>query len=177
MDLTDSGARTLDNQSSVPGDPVPFHRFFAEQAPSVLRFLRGSVGAQEAEECLQETFLAALRAYEGFDGANPRGWVLTIARRKGIDMHRARARRPDPVADLDQSLVATDRAESDGAAEIWSLVGDLPHKQRAAVVLRFSLDLSHREIGEVLDCSEAAARRSLHEAMTKLRSQPIEEVA
>lgn len=143
----------------------------------MLRFLRGTVGAQDAEECLQETFLAALRAYDGFDGTNPRGWALTIARRKAIDMHRARARRPDPVADLGESLAADVGHDLDGDGAIWALVADLPHKQRAAVVLRFSLDLSHREIGEVLDCSEAAARRSLHEAMTKLRRQPIEEVA
>lgn len=143
----------------------------------MLRFLRGAVGFQDAEECLQETFLAALRAYDGFDGANPRGWALTIARRKAIDMHRARARRPDPVADLGDRFAAPGGAEPDGGAEVWELVRELPHKQRAAVVLRFSLDLSHREIGEVLECSEAAARRSLHEAMTKLRRQPIEEVA
>ena len=145
----------------------------------MLRFLRGTVGAQDAEECLQETFMAALRAYEAFDGANPRGWALTIARRKAIDMHRARARRPDPVADLGETLPGAAGAVpgADGDGEIWALVADLPHKQRAAVVLRFSLDLSHRQISEVLECSEAAARRSLHEAMTKLRRQPIEEVA
>jgi DNA-directed RNA polymerase specialized sigma24 family protein len=34
---------------------------------------------------------------------------------------------------------------------------------RAAVTLRFAVDLSHAEIAAVLDCSEAAARRSLHE--------------
>ena len=147
----------------------------------MLRFLRGAVGANDAEECLQETFLAALRAYDGFDGANPRGWALTIARRKAIDMHRARARRPDPVAGLGDELAAPAGAapghDGGDGGEIWGLVRELPHKQRAAVVLRFSLDLSHREIGEVLECSEAAARRSLHEAMTKLRRQPIEEVA
>lgn len=167
----------MDNQSSVQSDPVPFSRFFAEQAPPVLRFLRGTVGAQDAEECLQETFLAALRAYDGFDGANPRGWALTIARRKAIDMQRARARRPDPVPDLGETLPGAAEAIAEGDGAVWTLVAGLPHKQRAAVVLRFSLDLSHREIGEVLDCSEAAARRSLHEAMTKLRRQPIEEVA
>ncbi len=161
----------------MQSSPVPFSRFFAEQAPPVLRFLRGTVGAQDAEECLQETFLAALRAYDGFDGANPRGWALTIARRKAIDMHRVRARRPDPVADLGEWIAGDGDATAEDEGAIWSLVAGLPHKQRAAVVLRFTLDLSHREIGEVLDCSEAAARRSLHEAMTKLRRQPIEEVA
>jgi RNA polymerase sigma factor (sigma-70 family) len=36
-------------------------------------------------------------------------------------------------------------------------------------VLRFFADLPHREIADALGCSEEAARRSLHEALTKLR--------
>ena len=48
------------------------------------------LGHHEAEECLQETFIAALRAYDRFDGEDPRAWVLTIARRKAIDSRRAR---------------------------------------------------------------------------------------
>jgi DNA-directed RNA polymerase specialized sigma24 family protein len=40
---------------------------------------------------------------------------------------------------------------------------------RAAVTLRFVGDLSHREIGRALGCSEAAARRSLHEGLERLR--------
>ncbi len=49
-------------------------------------------------------------------------------------------------------------------------MGRLPDKQRAAVVLRFALDLRYREIGMAIDCSEAAARRSVHEAIKSLRN-------
>ena len=55
-------------------------------------------------------------------------------------------------------------------AELWGRVGALPPKQRAAVVLRFALDLRYREVGEALDCSEAAARRNVHEAVRTLRA-------
>ena len=77
----------------------PFQAFLDEHLESVGAFLRGMVGPNDAEDCLQETFLAALRAYPRADGRNLRAWVLTIARRKAIDHHRARARRPRPVAD------------------------------------------------------------------------------
>ncbi|MEA2458579.1 MAG: Sigma-70, region 4, partial [Thermoleophilaceae bacterium] len=40
-----------------------------------------------------------------------------------------------------------------------------------AVVLRFVNDLPHGDIARVLDCSEAAARRSLHEGLAKLREE------
>ncbi|HEY3435582.1 MAG TPA: sigma factor, partial [Solirubrobacterales bacterium] len=59
--------------------------------------LRGAVGRDGAEDCFQETFLAALRAYPQLDDArNLRGWLLTIAHRKAIDFHRAKGRRPVP---------------------------------------------------------------------------------
>jgi RNA polymerase sigma factor (sigma-70 family) len=157
--------------------PPPFHRFFAEQAPRVGRFLRGMLPAEDAEECLQETFLAALRAYDRFDGANPSAWVLTIARRKAIDAARAGRRRPIPVDPGEHPVAVAPGSDPDPDGEIWAEVAALPPKQRAAVLLRFALDMPHREVGAVLGCSEAAARRNLHEAIAKLREQRIGRVA
>ncbi|HVM11563.1 MAG TPA: sigma factor, partial [Actinomycetota bacterium] len=58
----------------------PFHRFLETHREEVLRFLVGVVGPDEADDCFQETFLAALRAYPRLlDGENLRSWVLTIA--------------------------------------------------------------------------------------------------
>jgi RNA polymerase sigma factor (sigma-70 family) len=48
-------------------------------------------------------------------------------------------------------------------------VRDLPPKQRAAVLLRYAGDLSHREVAVALGCSEEAARRSAHEGLKRLR--------
>jgi RNA polymerase sigma factor (sigma-70 family) len=157
--------------------PLPFSRFFAEQSPAVAGFLRGMLDHHEAEECLQETFIAALRAYDRFDGENPRAWVLAIARSKAIDGHRAGRRRPQPSDGADQ-LAATPDPGSGLDSEIWAEVTALPEKQRAALVLRYALDLRYREIGVVLGCSEPAARRSAHEGISKLRqTREQEEVA
>src|SRR5438128_4978021 len=77
----------------------PFQVFLEQNRTMVYRFLRASVGANDADDCFQETFLAALRAYPKLrDGNNLRSWVLTIATRKAIDAGRARARRPVAVA-------------------------------------------------------------------------------
>jgi RNA polymerase sigma factor (sigma-70 family) len=138
-------------------------------ARSVAAFLRGMLPPEDVDDALQETMLAALRAYPGFDGRNPRAWLLTIARRKAIDEHRARARRPGGLAEPD--AIAASAVDADGRdSELWSRVAALPPKQRAAIVLRFALDLRFREVGVALDCSEAAARRSVHEAVRTLRS-------
>jgi RNA polymerase sigma factor (sigma-70 family) len=148
--------------------PPPFQVFLDEHRDHVYRFLVATVGRQEAEDCFQETFLSAMRAYPRLRrNSNLRGWVLTIAHRKALDSHRARKRRPLPSAELPESVVERDHQASD--PELWSEVQGLPGKQRAAVALRFVSDLPHDEIGRVLGCSEEAARRNVHEGLKKLR--------
>ena len=124
----------------------------------------------DADDALQETLLAALRAYPRFDGANPRAWLLTIARRKAIDETRAAARRPEALPEPDPVAGVAPGYGDGRRAGSGSAVAALPPKQRAAVVLRFALDLRYREIGAAMDCSEAAARRSVHEGVKSLRS-------
>jgi RNA polymerase sigma factor (sigma-70 family) len=146
----------------------PFQTLIDTHATTVMAVLRGAVGRDGAEDAFQETFLAALRAYpELDDNRNLRGWLITIAQRKAIDHHRARGRRPVPVAEVEEAAV--DGPEPD--ADIWAAVGTLPPKQRAAVTLRYASDLPHAEIATALGCSPEAARRSLHEGLKRLRKE------
>ena len=146
----------------------PFQILLDRHAGEVLGVLRGAVGRVDADDCFQETFLAALRAYPKLEhGDNLRGWLMTIAHRKAVDHHRANGRRPLPVAEVAE--VAIEPPEADPG--IWRAVGALPPKQRAAVALRFACDLPHAEIAAALDCSPEAARRSLHEGIKRLRKE------
>jgi RNA polymerase sigma factor (sigma-70 family) len=146
----------------------PFQVLIDEHSADVMAVLRGAVGGTDAEDCFQETFLSALRAYPNLsDAGNLRGWLLTIAYRKAVDHHRANGRRPVPVAEVAEVAV-TDPEPSDG---VWDAVGSLPPKQRAAVALRYACDLPHAEIAAALGCSPEAARRSLHEGIKRLRKE------
>jgi RNA polymerase sigma factor (sigma-70 family) len=146
----------------------PFQALIDSHADAVHRFLVASAGPGAADDCFQETFIAALRAYPRLrHGDNLRAWLFTIARRKAIDHHRATRRAPLPVAELPERAAPAMPDSPNG--DLWATVAELPEKQRAAVVLRFVVDLSHREIGAVLDCSDAAARRSVHEGLKRLR--------
>lgn len=146
----------------------PFQALLDEHANDVMAVLRGAVGRGDAEDCFQETFLAALRAYPQLtDAGNLRGWLLTIAHHKAIDHHRANGRRPVPVAEPAETPVLDPEPD----AGIWAAVGALPPKQRAAVALRYACDLPHAEIAAALGCSPEAARRSLHEGMKRLRKE------
>jgi RNA polymerase sigma factor (sigma-70 family) len=147
----------------------PFSVFLEEHRILVYRFLVAMVGANHADDCFQETFLAALRAYPKLQaGANLRGWILTIAGRKAIDHERGRRRRAIPMAELPEVAVLP---PSDGEPELWRAVRELPPMQRAAVVQRYVLDLPYRQVAEALGCSEEAARANAHEARKRLRAR------
>jgi RNA polymerase sigma factor (sigma-70 family) len=148
----------------------PFQQFLDAHGRAVLAFLRAMVGHHDAEDCFQETFMAALRAYDRMDGAHPRAWVMTIARRKAIDSHRARRRRPEPRDDLPE-VAAPGRGGGVGDldGEIWTAVAGLSEAQRSAVALRFAGDLAYREIATALECSEDAARRRVSDGLRELR--------
>ncbi len=148
----------------------PFQRLLDEHGQDVHRFLIASVGRTDAEDCYQETWLAALRAYPRLrDASNLRSWLLTIAHRKAIDHVRARGRRPSPVPAVPEQGVAP--AHADGVPEIFARVRALPPKQRTAVSLRFVADAPYAEIAAVMATSEEAARRSVHEGLNRLRRE------
>jgi RNA polymerase sigma factor (sigma-70 family) len=147
----------------------PFQRFLDEQREPVFRFLVASVGREAADDCFQETFLAALGAWPRLrKGSNERAWVMTIAHRKAMDHHRARVRRPVPVEDVPEVAVHDAPLPDE---ETWTRVRALPPKMKAAVLLRYAGDLTHAEVATALGCSEEAARRSAHEGLKRLRAE------
>ena len=146
----------------------PFQRLLEEHRTDVYRFLVASVGRQAADDCFQETFLSALRAYPRLrDASNLRGWLFTIATRKAMDHWRGERRRPLPVEQLPEPVAPE---QPDGDAELWTAVGSLPPMQRAAVIHRYVLDLPYAEIADALGISEEAARANTYEGRRKLRS-------
>jgi RNA polymerase sigma factor (sigma-70 family) len=151
----------------------PFQALIDAHGQDVHRFLVAMVGRTAADDCYQETWIAALRAYPRLrDAANLRGWLLTIAHRKAIDQVRATRRQPIPVADVpEQAGGAADSTSPDGRDELWTLVRTLPPKQRTALALRYVFDSAHADIASVMGTSEDAARRNVHEGLKRLRTE------
>jgi len=152
----------------------PFQRFLDAHREDVLRFLVAAVGRHDADDAFQETFLSALRAYPRLRAdSNLRGWVLTIAHRKAIDVQRARGRNPVPVAEIDDRASASGSppAVAGGAGDHWQRVRALPARQREVLTLRYAADLSHAEIATALGCSEEAARRAAADGLKNLREE------
>ena len=149
--------------------PVPPFRDLVErQRATVYRFLTVAVGPVDADDCFQETFMAALRAYPTLTtGDRLDRWILRIASRKAIDHHRAAARRAIPTDDVPDRPTHDPESASDDP--LWAAVRDLPPKQRVAVVHRHVLDRSYADIAELMETTEEAARANVHQGTKRLR--------
>jgi RNA polymerase sigma-70 factor (ECF subfamily) len=148
--------------------------------------------AQDAEDLLQETLLAAWRGLEQFEGrASVRAWLYRIATNRSLDALRARRRRPEDLQRMTEAPAPTRRAEPiwlepfpdvllDGipddapgpearyesreAIALAFIAGlqHLPPQQRAVLVLRDVLGFRAVEVAEILDTSAAAVNSLLH---------------
>jgi RNA polymerase sigma factor (sigma-70 family) len=151
---------------------APFEEIVAEHGPAVMRVCRALLGPADAADAWSETFLSALEAYPKLHpGSSIRAWLVTIAHRKAIDQLRGAARRPQPAGNLPE-IPATEPAaarESSMDDDLRAALDALPAKQRGAVIYRYLADLSYAEVGELLESSATAARRSAADGIASLR--------
>jgi len=136
----------------------------------------------DAQDCLQEAFLRAYRAYDRLDGrAQHRAWLYRIATNVALTHLKRRgreaARRVPLVPDLpDAQLSAGEAAiRRETLAAVAAAVERLPEQQRAALILRKYQALSYAEIADTLGCSAEAARANVYQAIKKLRNELGEE--
>ena len=155
---------------------------YREYRDELYGFLRARLPEDDAADAFQETFLRALRTYPGLrHGHELRGWLYTIARSVLADRGRRAASRPQQAGARDvqisEAAAHTDggRAETDPAALVTdvaglaALTGELPSKERAAVILRYGFDLGYDEIGSALEASADAARQATSSGVRRLR--------
>src|SRR4051794_38941879 len=149
----------------------PFQRFLDDHADAMWRLCVASVGRDEADDAYQEACLAALRAYPRLRArSNLRAWALTIAQRKALDVHRARARRPVAVGAADDERASLPPPAPPDEA-LWEAVRALPPGQRAALTLRYAGDLQPIEVAQALRITPEAARRRIADGLARLREE------
>jgi RNA polymerase sigma factor (sigma-70 family) len=150
--------------------PPPFEALIDAHAAELYRFLVASVGPAEAEDCLQETFMSAMRAYRRLRHTeNLRGWLYTIAQRKATDAVRRVMRRPTQRLDEAASGSAPPPDPADDG--LWLSVRALPPKQRAAVVHRYVFDRAYADIAEHMGTTPEAARQNVRAGLANLRKE------
>lgn len=147
----------------------PFETVVVVHGATVLRVCRAMLGVHDADDAWSETFLAAMRAYPDLpDTANVEAWLVTIARRKAVDVHRAARRNPLPVEILPEVSSELGIPGQDDT-DLWAAVGRLPEKQRQAITFRYLVGMSHAEIAGILGGTVDAARRAAADGLKNLR--------
>lgn len=147
----------------------PFEHVVVQHGPTVLRVCRAVLGPVDAEDAWSETFLAALRAYPRLDAdANVEAWLVTIAHRKAVDVLRARARSPLPVADVPERASTLGIPGGDDV-ELWRSVAALPDRQRMAVAYHYLAGLPYAEVADLIGGTADAARKAASDGVKSLR--------
>jgi len=116
-----------------------------------------------AEEVVQDAFAGLHATSAKVD--DPVGYLQRSVVNRSVSVIRRRnvaGRNPAPVAR------PTIDPEID---ETWSMVAELPVRERAAVVLRYWLDLSERDIADQLGWPAGTVKSTLHRAIGRLRRQ------
>lgn len=124
-----------------------------------------------AEDAVQETFLKAYQAADGYRGdCGEKTWLMKIAMNTCRDMRRrAWFRHVDRRVALEQlpeALVAYEREDDDTLQSIMRL----PYRDREVLLLYFYQDMTLREIGQSLGISLGSAHTRLQRAKQKLRA-------
>ncbi len=130
---------------------------------------------EDVDELVQDTFIKAFSALDSFrSDSSLRTWLFTIERRLVIDRRRSAARRGREV-EVDDGDAATeydalDALVADEAAQrLASAIGRLTRMQREVFTLRVQEGRSYKEIAEILESSEGAARVHYHNAMRAVK--------
>ncbi len=157
------------------GDPHAFDALYEELAPRVLGFaLRLTDGERtEAEDLMQDTFLAAFARRDTFKGQSGiLAWLLGIARRRHRDA--ARTPRPDTLPfslDMKETLAGCPGPEADVTRSIvlQSALSRLPQPQRDALLLVTQQGLTYKEAAQILDAPVGTIKWRVHEAAQAMR--------
>jgi RNA polymerase sigma-70 factor, ECF subfamily len=157
------------------GDQRAATELVERHAPALARFAASVGERDEVEELVQDTFVRAFAALDGFRGESSlRSWLFTIERRLLLDRRRTARRRRAlvPVAEDD---AATEYGALEGLVaeeterRMRSAIARLSPRQREVFTLRVSEGLSYREIAEIAGTTEGAARVHYHNAMRAMK--------
>ena len=159
----------------TPGAQADFDRLYRASFVRVVRTLAGIVGSLEAaEDCAQEAFTRAYRAWPRWRGEVPaEAWLHRIAVNTAISYRRREQIRslPSMIMRLGIPPPAPDPAQKAESGTLLAELRRLPPKQAAAIVLRFYHGYSNREVAAALGVSERTVGQRISDALAMLRGR------
>lgn len=158
-----------------PGVRADFDRLYKTSYKRVVRTLLGIVGTRDAaEDCAQEAFTRALRAWSGWRGDVPaEAWLHRIAINTAMTLRRREKIRglPSLLRRLGAPPPGPDPAEHVHSRSVLAELRSLPPKQAAALILRHYHGYTNREIAAALGVSERTVGQRLADGLRKMRER------
>lgn len=161
------------------GEPETLRAVFDRHGPAVQRLARASLSdGADVDDVVQATFVSAWSGRHTYDPekAGLLAWLLGIARRRIVDLLRARGRQHrDSAAAAAVAPAAEVVAESPERVLDRLVIADeltrLPDPQREVLHLAFYADLTHTQIAERTGLPLGTVKSHLRRGMQHLRSQ------
>lgn len=161
-----------------------FAHLYYRYADRLYRYAFERTGSREvADDVVSDTMLAALEGLNRFDPSRGTvaAWLFTIASRRIVDHHRAwrrfwnhiTRRRLPGIATQEDVLQTIMRTEDEH--QLRRAFGTLSEEDQQLILLRYSADLSSKEVGMVCGISPGAARTRLSRAMKRLNAALCED--
>lgn len=172
-------------KQSKAGDKHAFGRLIERYQEQILYLAYDLTGNYEdAQDLAQETFIKAFDKLHQFEERSRLStWLYRITVNLAMDFHRKSKRYQiqslhkhtrklpddpaggDLITDADHEITLRDKNHRIDAA-----LAELTDQQRSAVVLKFYHQMTSKEIGEVLGCTDATARTHIFRGIKKLRT-------
>lgn len=154
-----------------PGSREDFDRLYRESYPQVLRTLLGVLRDRPAaEDCVQEAFVRALRAWARWRPDAPaEAWVHRIA--LNVAMSYRRRERLRTILHLNHPGESREGVDPAVGAELLAALRRMPPRQAAILVLRFNHGYSNREMAAALGAPESTIASRLAVARVRLRQE------
>jgi len=173
----DRGVRDLVERLQA-GDEGAFEKLVEEYRERVYRvawrILRDD---EDAEDAAQEAFIKVFKSIDRFERRSSLyTWIYRITVNIALNkLKRDKFRRMVPLGDMIRrdTRPGTDPGRVTESSEIGRRIGEavssLPDKQRAVFTLKFYEGMSHKEIAEIVGCSEGTSKANYFHAIRKLR--------
>ncbi|MEU0343888.1 sigma-70 family RNA polymerase sigma factor [Streptomyces bobili] len=150
--------------------PVDFDAFFTAHRPAQLaRAVMLCGNRQDAEDAVQDAFLAALENWDRISGyEQPNAWVSLVMRRKLWRAMRLRLKVKRAALDvaLPRQALPDETAQ---ARRVLTAMAALPPRQRMVLVMYSLYAMTHQEIADDLNIAVSTARGNLRKGRDNLR--------
>lgn len=162
------------HERTQPGVPSDVAAFCEAQIPRLVGALTLYCGDRGvAEELAQEALARSVQHWNKIGSSDRReGWVYRV----GINLANSRFRRALAERRANQKAVGrgehvTHDADVAAALTVRRVVSELPRRQRAAITLRFYLDLPVTEVAQIMECPESTVKSLTRRGLSRLQQE------